>query len=178
MVLPNQKKCEKQGITFANLSIFGALINLFNYHKMKKRIFSIFSIALLGLAIMSSCSKDDSPDYVGKWSSEYTDQAITYKETITLGESSFNVSSLMNFGLVFTEVGGAKGTFTANGNKLTANITSEASYDFVNVMLVWVNVDKTMIFEYAVSGDTLTLKYDENENGIFEAEEVTTYTKE
>ncbi|MFA6400722.1 MAG: hypothetical protein WCX31_03735 [Salinivirgaceae bacterium] len=77
---------------------------------MKIKIYKMFSNALLSIAIMSSCSKEDMPDYVGKWSSEYTDQAITYKETITLGESSFNISSLMSFGLYFTEVGGAKGS--------------------------------------------------------------------
>ncbi|MFA6400723.1 MAG: hypothetical protein WCX31_03740 [Salinivirgaceae bacterium] len=61
---------------------------------------------------------------------------------------------------------------------MTANITSEASYDLVNVKLVWVNVDKTMIFEYTLSGETLTLKYDENENGTYEVDEITKYTKE
>jgi len=143
---------------------------------MKNRINGVFLFTLLGLAIFSSCSKEDLPDYVGTWSSSKTEQAITYKDVITLDESNFNMSSLLSYGLDFVEVGGSKGSLTVSGNKLTANITSEASYDYTNVKLVWETVDKNKVFEYSVSGSTLTIKYDEN--GTYEAEEISTYTKE
>lgn len=145
----------------------------------------------------------NTPDYVGTWiaiepiSTDYGD--ISMKDIMTFTETSFtNLGQLQILSNSWLDYVSMKGSILVNGNKMTVTITDlgltslnslgmptgeiasfKAGSAEFDALILESGQAKTFISEYSVSGNQLTLKTDNNEDGDYlDANETTLYTKQ
>lgn len=166
------------------------------------------ALVLTVLAVFcSSCEKDDEvvSDYVGTWIAEVsipTASGFTsFRDVMTFSENS--VIDLMQIpggsADKWIDYMNLKGSITVSENMITVTITElgissvdaitrmptgtiisykEGSVEF-EAILSQSEQSKTFQSEYSVSGDKLTLKTDNNDDGDYlDGDEVTVYTKQ
>lgn len=166
----------------------------------------LFLISVLFItALLSSCKKDEDPEYVGTWIITESEQlggyTIEYKEAMTLTENSFSDLYQYKHPIKNEWLGvfGVKGTFNLSGKIMNITITEigESAKD-VNEMPTGVmtyykdgttrftelltenEMVKTFKVEYTVVGNTLTFKIDMNSDGDYTDadDDITVYTKQ
>lgn len=170
--------------------------------KMKKIFAFGMVLVAISFATMSSCSKDDevSADYVGTWLSDESIASSSEKETLILTANSLTINLQTKDETTgsWVEYYGLKGSISVNKQLLTITITEigvafdvqtgeptgtmtfykagSASFD---LLLQHAEQSVTFNSEYSVSGNTLTLKTDDNNDGDYMDEgESTTFTKQ
>ena len=145
------------------------------------------SIGLVLLALLTltftSCEKDgDSPDYVGTWVNEETDNNVTFRNTLTLSTSSFDMLGQMVQDPLTMDIFGMKGGLSVTGNQITITPTSLGMTNDIGTM-EWVNkgdegwaaalaemdMDESETVTYKVEGNQLTI--------TMEGEDPEVYTK-
>lgn len=158
------------------------------------------------LIFSSSCKKDDPvlPDYVGTWTtvvSYPTDNGnVSVRENMTFTETTFvDLAQMQMAGGQWTDFMKMKGSMSVSGNLMnvtltevgistfsmisglpTGQITSyqTGSADFDD-LLAKTGQSKTFKSAYSVSGNQLTLKTDNNEDGDYlDDNETTVYTRQ
>jgi hypothetical protein len=173
------------------------------FRKMLKLAFVLTVIVM----ISTSCKKDDevSPDYVGTWiatesSSETTGGSQT-QEIITFTTNEvYNLIKMSGATAgVWVDYASMKGTISVSGNKMsvtvnelgispfdqitglpTGAITSyKAGSSTFDILMGKSGQNKIFTSEYSVSGNKLTLKSDNNDDGDYLDEgESTVFTKQ
>lgn len=150
----------------------------------------------LALSFVSCDKDDDDPDYVGTWELTTTMDGMEIKDNLTLTKSEFTSVGSMKIAEEWIESWGVKGTLSASGSNLTLTFTSVGSTDYdeatstfsdlewyepgteeFNDMMEDMGGNTTVHGEYTVSGSTLTLKNDMNEDGEYSTDEINVYTK-
>lgn len=168
----------------------------------------VFALTLM-VIISSSCKKDDeiNPDYVGTWAvimpSIPTATGFTggFKDNMTFTKSSFTDLIQMpgESADKWIDYMNMKGSISVSGNLMTVTITELgiSSFDVItgrptgtiisykegsstfDAILNNSEQPKTFNSEYSVSGNKLTLKTDNNDDGDYlDSDEVTVYTKQ
>lgn len=177
-----------------------------NYFTTKLKILVVLSTLIF---TFSACDKDDdeddkTADYVGTWSTEQTLQTdigtFEVRDILTLAENSFTEVAKIKNPVTNTWVDyiGRKGTFTVSSDELNVSLT-EAGATAIDIsgnptgqivyykagtpeftaLLTEFEMTKDYKAKYTVSGNTLTLKADNNNNGSFDDEdEVLVFTKQ
>ena len=154
----------------------------------------------------SSCKKDDdkdqSADYVGKWSSDIIDASAEFEENknlLTLTVNSFdNVIQTKNSAGTWINSIQIKGSMTVNGNKMNIHVSEIGMSDidentgdftgnmesykegslFFAIIMSQINKDVDFQSEYAVEGNKLTLKTHTNDDDDYDdANESIVYTR-
>lgn len=159
------------------------------------------------VVLFTSCKKDDeiNPDYVGSWATIETmslDGIPTqFKDIMTFSKSGFN-----DLGQIYDESTSKyidfiklNGTISVSGTTMNVKITSigVSTFDMItrqftgtivmnkegssvfNNLLTETDQPKSFVSEYSVSGNTMTIKTDNNNDGDYtDADETTVYTKQ
>lgn len=174
--------------------------------ELKNKWIRVFMFLFAITAAFASCTKDENvaenADYVGKWSSEVTDPSLNqgdYIQVLTLTKNSFDamVQTKNNQGQ-WVNTFALKGNMTVNGNKMNIHIsefgTSINPITRENTNTITYYKEGSLLFdpimassgrekdyqsEYVVSGNTLTLKTDlNNDNDYTDPEETMVYTRQ
>lgn len=171
-----------------------------------KGFFKAATLLAILVIFISSCNKKDNqihPDYVGTWmstdtiSTDYGNTSI--KDLMTLTETSFSDLRQIQIPITLSwlDFTNLKGTLSANGNLINIKVTEagtslnmltnlpsgkitsykEGTPEF-DSLLSLAKLSQTFKSEYSVSGNKLTLKTDYNNNGKYEANETTVYTRQ
>ena len=165
-----------------------------------RRVFTLGIMLIAMIIVVASCSKDDgvAPDYVGTWVSDSSVDGLTAKESIVLTSNSFSDLYQVNTGTAWVDYMLVKGSISVNKQLMTivlteiglafdsetgdptgTMVTYKAGTDFFDLILQESGQAPTFKSEYSVSGNTLTLKTDNNEDGDYLDEgETVTYTKQ
>jgi hypothetical protein len=168
----------------------------------------VFMLASAAFVFVTSCEKDDKEDsvpaFIGKWSRVETipveDFTLDVKDIVT-----FTARSFTNLGQVknpetntWIDLMGLKANISVDKNKIdvtvkevglseldldgmpTGDITYYSDEDMeFEAILAEVELEQHFLGEYSVSGDQLTLKSDDNNDGDFNDEgEIEVYTRE
>ena len=173
-----------------------------------KRFYKVALFLAILVIFISSCSKKDKmenqvhPDYVGAWMSTDTIYIPNYgttsiKDVMTLTETNFSDLRQVQVLTVWMDFISMKGTLSVDGNLINVKITEagtslnmatkipsgkittykEGTPEF-DSLLSLAKLSKAFKSEYSVSGNKLTLKTDANNNGTYDAGEITVYTKQ
>ena len=169
--------------------------------------FKVVTLLAILVISISSCSKNDNqvhPDYVGAWMSIDSISTVygntSLKDVITLTETSFTDLKQIQFMNAWMDFISMKGTLSASGNLINVHITEAGTSFDMDTLLPFLPLGKitsykegtpefdsllslaklsqTFKSEYSVSGNKLTLKTDYNNNGKYEANETTVYTRQ
>jgi hypothetical protein len=168
----------------------------------QRRLFLLGIMLVTVLFAASSCSKDEevSADYVGTWVSNTTLEGSEAKETLTLTSNTFNIKYQMKNATsgAWMDYISMKGSISVNNQLITGTITEigiafdpmtgeptatmttyQAGSSFFNLIIEESMGGATFTSEYTVSGNTLTLKTDDNGDGDYLDEgESETFTKQ
>ena len=164
-------------------------------------------VLLILIIFCSSCEKDDevAPDYVGTWASVIAIPTpsgyIGYRDLMIFSENSvINVLQLPGGSETqWIDQMNMKGLIAVSGNMITVTIAEvgissldavtgratgtiisykDGSAEFETI-LSQSDLSKIFKSEYSVSGDKLTLKTDNNDDGDYDdGDEITVYTKQ
>ena len=176
--------------------------------KFKSLTHLVFALTIV-VIISSSCKKDGeiNPDYVGTWAvimpSIPTDTGYTsgFKDNMTFTKSGFTDLIQMpgESADKWIDYLSMKGSITVSGNMINVTITEFgiSSFDVItgkptgtiisykegsstfNDILNNSGQAKTFNSEYSVSGNKMTLKTDNNEDGDYlDSDETTVYTRQ
>ena len=171
-----------------------------------KGLYKVATFLAIFVIFSSSCKKDNQvphPDYMGAWmsmdtiSTAYGTTAL--KDVMTLTETSFTDLRQVQVPVLNTWMDfiSTKGTLSVDGNSINVKITEagtslnmatkipsgkittykEGTPEF-DSLLSLAKLSKAFKSEYSVSGNKLTLKTDANNNGTYDAGEITVYTKQ
>lgn len=173
---------------------------------MKKlKIKSVFAMMVMLTAMIvsiSSCSKDNeiTADYVGTWVANSSMDGSETKETMTF--TSTSVTNLLQIKYAtsnnWVDYISMKGSISVNKQLMTVTLTEIGlAFDFMtgeptatmttykagsslfDMILEGSGQSVSFQSEYSVSGNTLTLKTDNNDDGDYlDEEESVTYTKQ
>jgi hypothetical protein len=174
--------------------------------ELKNKWIRVFIFLFAITAAFSSCTKDENvaenADYVGKWSSEATDPSSSqgsYIQVLTLTKNTFDAMVKTKNGQgEWVNTFALKGNMTVSGNKMNIHIsefgtsinpiTGETTNTFTYYKEGSMLFDPIMSSsgreqdyqsEYVVSGNTLTLKTDmNNDKDYTDAEETMVYTRQ
>lgn len=167
-----------------------------------KGLFALTFIVTAMIISFSSCSKDEeiTADYVGTWVSNTSFEGSEAKETMTLTPNS--VTNLLqikdptkNTWVDYIKI---KGSIVVNKQILTVTLTEiglgfdfltgeptatmttyKAGSGFFELIIEEAVGGATFTSEYSVSGNTLTLKTDDNDDGDYlDEDEAVTYTRQ
>lgn len=172
-----------------------------------KEIYRLAIVFILFIIFSSSCKKEVEvlPDYVGTWSvveniplaAGFTSirEVITFSADSVIDLMQIPRSSIDNW----ADYMNLKGSISVNGNIMTVNITEigmssldpitrmptgtlisykETGPEFESILAAG-EQPKVFETEYTVSGNKLTLKTDNNNDGDYlDADEITVYTKQ
>lgn len=170
---------------------------------------SLLLFIAASILTVSSCKKDDDDDnkqtdYVGIWATEETvptdEGSITIKDVITFSENSFTEVAKVKDPSTdkWVDLLGRKGSINANTGEMNVTLT-EAGATTVDIkgeptgvlvyykdgtsefaeLLLEMEMSKNYKAKYTISGNSLTLKADNNNNGSFDDEdEVHIFTKQ
>lgn len=165
---------------------------------MKKNLLLLIIILIIPAILITSCKDDDDdekgPAYAGKWMAEYYSEAnqTNQRETLTLTETTFENIISIPVQNIWVKYIGLKGTTVVTGEDAVITFThagttntdgdiawqdSESVY-FKTLMAGLFYGQTTVTAEFAVSGNILTLKLDENGDDKFSTDETTEYTKQ
>lgn len=170
---------------------------------MKTLKSTIYAFVLVLLMLISGCSKNEDaiPDYIGTWTSTHTETVdgtlLNLKSTLTISEGKYNEN---------IQVVAAPGVYvdfmkffcdmTADENQMNITIKRFGIIEIVNDqptgnmiyydqsdqeledLLTSAGLSNPFTLQYNVDGNTLTIRYDANENGQIESNEITDYTRE
>lgn len=173
---------------------------------MKKlKIKSVFALMVMLTAMIvsiSSCSKDNeiTADYVGTWVANSSMDGSETKETMTFTTNSVTNLLQIKYETTNTWVDyiSMKGSISVNKQLMTVTLTEIGlAFDFMtgeptatmttykagsslfDLILEGSGQSVSFQSEYSVSGNTLTLKTDNNDDGDYlDEEESVTYTKQ
>lgn len=158
--------------------------------RMSKILAFVIALATISFT-MSSCSKDKeiSADYVGTWVTNTTlDGDLEAKETLTLTSNTFNIKYQMKDATsgAWMDYISMKGSISVNNQLITGTITEigiafdpitgeptatmttyQAGSSLFNLIIEESVEGATFTSEYSVSGNTLTLKTDDNNDGDY-----------
>jgi len=167
-----------------------------------KSLFALTIIVTAMIISFSSCSKDEeiTADYVGTWISNTTMDGSEAKETLTLTTNGVTdlfqikdptTNAWINYiqmkgsiavnkqivTVTLTEIG--LGFDFLTGEPTTTMTTYKAGSGLFELIIAESGQSTTFTSEYSVSGNTLTLKTDDNEDGDYlDEDESVTYTKQ
>ena len=161
-----------------------------------KRFLLLFVISALTLGFWSCEDDEEDPKFIGSWEQTSTEDGTEMKDVLTLTASTFQSIWSMQIDGEWMELGGIKGTLTTSGSEIALTFTHVGSADYdsetdtfsevswsgagtedFDGMIEEMGGNATINGEYSVSGDTLTLKVDMDNNGTYDAEETSVYTK-
>ena len=165
-----------------------------------------FFILLIILSFCYACKKDENnPDYAGTWEATGTMNVnsiiMEMKDIMTLSTNTFSdIGQIKNPDTnEWINLIGLKGSISVNGNIMNVAIMEigMSAFDMITGMptgnivyykdgqsqfsslLSQSGMEKTFNSEYSISGNNLTLKTDNNNDGDYNDEnEVTVYTKQ
>lgn len=127
---------------------------------MRKGLFGCAVLAALTLGVVAC--KPPLPDYVGVWigSGVQSPSETTYDAVVTFEEDGNCETLLYDVGGTTLQQGSSRGTYTADGSKLTTNSTQW--YDGA----AWQSVTIVGTTPYTLVGDTLTMSIDFTGDGF------------
>lgn len=157
--------------------------------------FLVLIAGVISISAFNACSKDDdnedNPEYVGTWIQTETQGEVSYRLVLTLSKTEFVHSTQIGSGNTFMDVEGERGTISVDEDEITAKTTSIGEYNYTTNKFVWYNegtdefeenypnaASQISIIKYSVSGNQITLIFDEDEDGVYEAEESMVYTRQ
>ena len=142
---------------------------------MKTRTFVIvvsFVFVVTIFFVISSCSTNGDPAYVGIWAvyNAEVEPEVFIDAVITLRNDGTFESLVYQAGTTTLTEGSAKGTYVVEGDIFTMTITELYQSG------AWQSASQTNIGQYSISGNTMTLNIDVSEppDGIYDMQMILT----
>jgi len=131
----------------------------------------------------NSCKDDDFPNYVGTWERTVNTELGNGMQTLKITESSFVMNMAVNIASSWIDFMIVKGTLSKEGDifhltvtevgLLNDNLTAIEYFtpddeNWLQILTEEVDVPETFEAKFVISGNTLTLITDDNEDGTFD----------
>ena len=153
----------------------------------------LLAFLLLVSLVFTNCEEEaKTPDYVGTWEYTETDTSgATATMTLILTETTVDMTMVLTSEGISITMGTMKGDLSVDGNKMTITVTEIGvpdidweTFEFKGIITVkpgdegWDEAvaesgGETWTAEWSVSGDKLTVKSDDNNDGDYEDEDET-----
>ena len=157
----------------------------------------VMGLTLLLLMPLGSCSSDDDDDdagFIGTWERmESGDQDVEMKQVLVITATTFEVKMQMELLAQWLDFMVIKGTYTAEGDIMSMTVTqvglikedlsglqyfSPSDPEWDAILAGEVEMPESFDAKYSVSGDKLTIIFDDNEDGIYDpVEEGVVFTR-